>query len=303
MSAVNAKTGAGAGVGAAIGFFLGGGPLGAGIGAVLGGLVANRMNGAPKGEMTAQRKLAYERAMQSIKSPQDLKTLADSFAGEGLHAEAAMLRKRASLRELSPEVAEQRRDALRRGMASDNPAAIRELASQFAAVGSTDAAKTLLAHAAAVEAARAAGASLRPVGMKTLESFADKLAKAIGHFGADSRQAATAARNLILAQGKVASKEAIAELLDVAQGTLADDAQATAPAASAPADPTAPPPVADPTAAPPVAAAASPASAPAAAAPDATVEPPARVRVDVDEPEAEEIHASAAGAGAMGEAR
>ncbi len=286
MSVVNAKTGTGAGIGAAIGFFLGGGPIGAGIGALLGGMVAHK-TGAPKGVMTPKRKLVYARAMGRIKDPADLKALADSFAGEGLHAEAAMLRKRAGLRELPPEVAEQRRLVFRRAMASDNATAIRDVAAQFAAAGSTDAAKILHGHAIAVEAARAAGAAAKPVDMKTLEAFADKLARAIGHFGPDSKQAMSAARNLILAQGKVATTEAVEELLAIAQGTLQEDAAERA-AAAAKIVEKAPDAEAE-------APAAKPARPPATIAVESHTEPATKVRVDVDRGEEPEEVMQAAG--------
>jgi hypothetical protein len=306
MSAV--KTGAGAGIGATIGFFTGFGPIGAGIGALIGGVVAARLS-KPSGEMTPRRRLIYTRAMESIKTPADLNTLADSFAGEGLHTEANMLRKRASLRSLPPQLAESRRVILRKAMASDNVQAIRDIASQFANQGSTDAAKMLFNHAIAVEAAHLAGASTRPVSMKMLEMFADKLARAIGHFpdvdGAPSRQAMSAAANLIRAQGKLATKDAVLELIDLAKGTLSEEAAAEAKAATdtTPVAPAAPA-TSDieettPVAANPPAAAAV-ASTPAAAVVAAAIEPAMKVRVanepaaDVEDPPAEPLQSRAA---------
>jgi hypothetical protein len=229
MSAINAKTGAGAGVGATLGFLVGG-PLGAGVGVLLGGIVAHQMT-KPKAEMTPRRALIYTRAMESIKTPADLNQLADSFASEGLHVQANMLRKRAALRNLPPAIAAQRRLIFRKAMCSDNAQAIRNVGSQFAEQGSTDAAKMLFAHATAVEVAHAAGGTMRPVEMKMLEAFADKLARAIGHFGPESKQALSASANLIRAQGKLATKEAVLELIEIAKPAMAEvaaEAEATA---------------------------------------------------------------------------
>jgi hypothetical protein len=290
-----AKTGAGVGVGAAAGFMFGG-PIGAGIGALLGAVVAHQMS-KPKGEMTPRRALVYTRAMESIKSPADLNKLADSFAGEGLHAQANMLRKRAALRDLPQDMKNQRRMIFRKAMCSDNIAAIRDVAAQFAEQGSTDAAKMILTHAIAVEAAHAAGASTRPVSMKMLEAFADKLAKAIGHFGSTSKQAYSSAANLIRAQGKKATKEAVEDLIDIAVGTLAQDiterqaaegaeAAAQAPAPTETSEPEAESPAAEVEApAPAPAAAAAPAPTVAAAVVEAVVEPATKVRVAQSENE------------------
>lgn len=236
---LNTRTGVGAGIGAVIGFAFGG-PVGAGAGALLGGAIAHTSGEAPKGEMTPRRKLIFARAMEAVKDPQELSKLADAFAGEGLPGPAAMLRKRAGLRELPPEVQAKRRAAFRKAMASDNPEVIRSVATAFENVGSIDAAKVLRDHADAVVAAHAAGKSAKPMTGGTVAQFADKLGKAIIHFGPDSGQAKAAARNLIQARGKPPTDALIVEVIRIASAAL--QAPQTAQEAAAAPEEVGPPP-------------------------------------------------------------
>jgi hypothetical protein len=216
---LNTKTGMGAAIGGLIGFICAG-PPGAAIGALVGGGVAHASTGNGKGVMTAKRQLIYTHALESIKSPKDLKTLADAFSGEGLEVEAGMLRKRAALRELPSDVKEQRRAFFRRGMSSDNPDTIDRVASAFEGEGALDAAKALHDHAEAVRAAHMAGASTKPMAEKSQTDFANKLAKAIMNFGPDSAQAKSAAKNLVAARGKHPTDALITEVIRLALGAL-----------------------------------------------------------------------------------
>ena len=222
---VNTRTGAGAGIGAALGFLFGG-PFGAAIGALVGGGVAHASGDPGKGVMTPRRKLIYARAMETIKDPAELRKLADAYAGEGLGLEATMLRKRAALRELPDDTKEKRRAAFRKAMACDKPEVIAEVAQAFHDEGAIDAAKTLRDHAEAVRAAHTAGKSAKPLTGGSQAQFADKLAKAIIHFGPASSQAQAAAANLIQARGKAPTAAFITEVIKVAAGSLKVDVAA-----------------------------------------------------------------------------
>jgi hypothetical protein len=239
---ITARNGVGAAIGAAVGFLFGG-PLGAGVGALLGGAVAHaststNTDAAVHGELTPKRKLIFQRAMESVKEPNELRTLAAAYESQGLKSEGLMLRKRAALRELPEDVQVRRRTAYRQAMSSDNPKAIDGVADAFMQESAYTAARNIHDHANAVRAAHAAGKSGRPMpttgnkgDQNTLESFADKLAKAVMHFGPASNEAKAAARNLIQAQGKPVSDQAVATTLAAASAAIGPQA---APATSAP---------------------------------------------------------------------
>ncbi len=216
---VNTRTGVGVGIGALVGFAFGG-PLGAAIGAAIGGGVAHASGDAPKGVMTPKRKLIFAKAMSSIKEPEELLKLADAYEGEGLRAEARALRKRAKLRELPLEVKDKRRIAFRKCMACDNPDLILKIAKAFQDEGALDAAKSLRDHSEAVRAAHAAGKSAKSMAGGSVAQFADKLGKALIHFGPTSNQAKTAARNLIQARGKTPTDALIVEVIRIATEAL-----------------------------------------------------------------------------------
>jgi ATP-dependent DNA ligase len=106
-----------------------------------------------KGVMTKERQAIFETAMRVLQDPDKLRQLADAYQKEGLKAQADLLRKRADLRELPPDVKEGRRDAFRKGMASTNIAEIEKLAAMFEKETATGAAKALRDHAKALKAA------------------------------------------------------------------------------------------------------------------------------------------------------
>jgi hypothetical protein len=223
---INSRTGVGAGIGGLVGFMFAG-PIGAGVGAIVGGSIAHASGDPNRGVMTPKRKVIFERAMESIKDPAELEKLASAFAGEGLPGEATMLRKRAKLRELPKETKDKRRMAFRKAMASDDADLILKLALAFEGEGAIDAAKTLREHADAVRAAHAAGKSTQPMTGGTVAGFADKLAKAIIHFGPASTQAMAAAGNLIRARGKTPSEGLVHEVIRVAADALKVEAPKT----------------------------------------------------------------------------
>ncbi len=257
---ISKRTGVGAGIGALVGFMLGG-PVGGAVGAVLGGGLAHVAPQSTKGTMTPKRKLLYENALATMKEPEKLRALADEYEKEGLKAQAEMLRKRAALRELPQEIKDKRRDAYRRAMSSDLPDEIDKVAAAFEEAGAIDAAKALHDHASAVRGAHAAGKSAKPLDEKVLSNFADKLAKAVMHYGAASDQAKMAASNFIRARGLAPSAANIADAISIAQAELEVDPTAggpQAPAGAAPAE-----------GAPPVEEEEAAAAAPVAAAPPA----------------------------------
>ena len=106
-----------------------------------------------KGQLTPERKAIFETALRVLEDPDKLRQLADAYDKEGLKAEAILLRKRADLREMPPDVKEGRRDAFRKGMASTNVADIEKLAEIFEKETATGAALALRNHAKAVKAA------------------------------------------------------------------------------------------------------------------------------------------------------
>jgi hypothetical protein len=221
---VTKRTGMAAGIGALLGFAIGG-PVGLGAGVVLGGVLAHKTD-RPRGELTPRRQLMFQRAMESVKDPVELRRLGDAFAGESLPEHAQLLYKRAGLRELPEDIKAKRRMIFRKAMCSDNVQAIRGVALAFAREGAIDAGKVLKEHADAVEAAHTAGKSSKPQDRRVLEAFADKLEKAIIHFGSQSKQAAGAARNLLNAQGKLVSQESVQRLCVFAAKAIAEE-QAT----------------------------------------------------------------------------
>lgn len=228
---VNKKTAMGSGIGAIFGFFFAG-PLGSAAGAVIGGAIAN-IKPLNKGEMTPKRKIAFETAMAST-DPNYIRGVADAFAGEGFTPHAAMLKKRADLRSVPPQVHEARKQAFREMMASDQPDQIESTAAAFAGETQTHAASALRMHADAVRAAHAAGKSATPLpDDKMLEGFADKLAKALLHFGPHNPHTKTAAANFVRARGIQPTEETVMETIAACAAELEVDMTPPVPSAMA----------------------------------------------------------------------
>ncbi len=103
--------------------------------------------GAFHGEMTTERQIVLDAALESCKDPDALNKLADAFAKEGLKEQASILRKRAVIRTLPPDVKKARNDAFKRGMACKDPEKVRTLAKCFQEEGATGAAANLFAYA------------------------------------------------------------------------------------------------------------------------------------------------------------
>lgn len=114
-----------------------------------------------RGKMTPERQVIYEQALKS-KDVKVLRTMADAFDSEGLKPQAALLRKRANLRELPEETKKARRDAFDKGMKSSDVAGIRGLADAFESEGATGAADALRKYATGLEAGGTPGSPPPP---------------------------------------------------------------------------------------------------------------------------------------------
>jgi len=113
----------------------------------LAGGAAYAVSRKPKTEMTPDREIIFQTAMEKVEDPAKLKALADVFESQGLKDQAELLRKRANLRTLPPDVKEERRAAFQSGMASQNPEAVNRLADAFEAEGALGAASALRDYA------------------------------------------------------------------------------------------------------------------------------------------------------------
>jgi hypothetical protein len=103
--------------------------------------------------MTPARKKIYETALRTLKDPEKLRTLAKAFDKEGLKDEAIMLRKRALLREMPPDIRAKRQEVFSRAMASKNPAKVENVAQAFHKEGAVGAAANLRKYAAGLRKA------------------------------------------------------------------------------------------------------------------------------------------------------
>lgn len=96
-----------------------------------------------KGQMTAARQEVYDQAMASLADPAKLRTLANAFQKEGLTYEATMLRKRAALRELPPDVKKGRQEVYKQALRSTDKEAIAKVANAFEREGALGSAQKL----------------------------------------------------------------------------------------------------------------------------------------------------------------
>jgi hypothetical protein len=98
-------------------------------------------------QVAAERAIVFDTAINSCQDTAKLKELADVFEKVGCKPEATALRLRAALRDAPPELKQQRREALNKGLASTNKAGILNLANAFESIGATVAAAKLREHA------------------------------------------------------------------------------------------------------------------------------------------------------------
>jgi hypothetical protein len=109
--------------------------------------VAGDGDGDGMGVMTPARQVVYETALSKCQNPDTLEELAGAFAGQGLKAQAMVLRNRAALRRLTPEQKQARKEAWRKALSSTNKAAVIEMAKLYQAQGCGGAARKLYEYA------------------------------------------------------------------------------------------------------------------------------------------------------------
>ena len=102
--------------------------------------------------MTPERRRVYAQAIWTLKDPKKLRALADEFEKAGCKKEAEHLRKRAALRERSPEEQKAERSRYRRAMAYTDLRAVEAEAARFESTGADGAAKNLRTRAEALRA-------------------------------------------------------------------------------------------------------------------------------------------------------
>lgn len=86
------------------------------------------LHGERNGILTPDRQVVYEVAMNEVSDPAKLNGAAAVFAGEGLKDQADMLRKKARLRALPPEIKAQRKEVWRKALQSKDKAALLQFA-------------------------------------------------------------------------------------------------------------------------------------------------------------------------------
>lgn len=107
----------------------------------VGGYVKTRKD---RGVMTPERLKIFTAAINgALRDPASLDKLASAFSGEGLHEQAKLLRQRAKLKRLPPEIKEARAAVWRKAVTSKNKAAVLKLAAAYDREGCTSAAMRL----------------------------------------------------------------------------------------------------------------------------------------------------------------
>lgn len=92
-------------------------------------------------KLTPDQEKIYSQALKSMEDPSKLNALAEKFEELGYKHQAEMLRKRAKLRALPPDVKAKRKKAFKDGMKLTDPLKVKQLADLFekeGAVGSAD---------------------------------------------------------------------------------------------------------------------------------------------------------------------
>ncbi len=108
----------------------------------------------PRGVMSPEQKMIYKTALEELKEPEKLLALADAFEKEGFTEQAELLRKRAAIRSQPDDVKAAHKAAFRKGMASVNPLAARNLAKAFHSMGAVGSAAALNNYASGLETAQ-----------------------------------------------------------------------------------------------------------------------------------------------------
>lgn len=113
----------------------------------LAGTIVYRKKVLKKGVLTPERRQVFSGAMAKIMEPEKLRELAARFESEGLKKQAEILRKRAKLRSLPPEVENRRREIYRKTLTLKDPKKVEEIAKDFENEGATGAAAELRSYA------------------------------------------------------------------------------------------------------------------------------------------------------------
>lgn len=116
----------------------------------LAGTIVYRKKVLKKGVLTPERRQVFSGAMAKIMEPEKLRELAARFESEGLKKQAEILRKRAKLRSLPPEVENRRREIYRKTLTLKDPKKVEEIAKDFENEGATGAAAELRSYAKAL---------------------------------------------------------------------------------------------------------------------------------------------------------
>lgn len=98
------------------------------------------------GVLTFERKVIYRKLLRSTDSV-TLEKFAKLFDSQGLKNEASILRNRALLRSHPDQVLQQRQNALKSALASNDPSAIEKIGDGFAQQGATNTAEYLYQYA------------------------------------------------------------------------------------------------------------------------------------------------------------
>jgi hypothetical protein len=112
---------------------------------VIGGLAILAWLRAPsqKKRLSPEHMVIFETAMTDLHHSGKLRELADSFEKYGAKAEAAILRKRAAVRDLPKSVKDQRTKVYRQALAHNDPTVVEAIAVMFEREACSGAAKSL----------------------------------------------------------------------------------------------------------------------------------------------------------------
>jgi len=112
-----------------------------------------RQAGTNFGQMTPEREEVFRNAMEFLRDPARMRSLAEEFQKEGLKFQALLLRKRADWRERPPELRASHDKIFAKAMLSSNIQAILGVAQAFEDMTATVKAKQLREHAKEVHVA------------------------------------------------------------------------------------------------------------------------------------------------------
>ncbi len=119
--------------------------------------------------MTAERKLIFDQLINQEQPTSTLIEMAGFYERNGLTDQADLLRKRAKLRDLSPETKAAHKQAFRDGMSSKDPDGVEALAKAFAKQGKTGNAAALRTYARNLRTTQALASVQTPAANATPE--------------------------------------------------------------------------------------------------------------------------------------